>query len=183
VTLKAVILQTTVGEKSLKFFCTHGHQGDMQSDGNWFSKFFVAKIWAPLQAYLEINPNTPAYDLQLKSLHNRMMYEWSARQKGLALITGHTHQPIFESLTHPERIQREQKKALYQHNKEWAEALDAQLSWTRKEDLPRIEDYIKILPTYFNSGCCCFADGDITGIEIAEGQKDLADLVNEITYR
>lgn len=202
VTLKAVILETLVGGKSLKFFCTHGHQGDMQSDGNWFSKFFVAKIWAPLQAYLEINPNTPAYDLQLKSLHNQMMYEWSAQQKDLVLITGHTHQPIFESLTHPERIQREQKKALYQHNKEWAEALDAQLSWTRKEDLPRLEDYMKVLPTYFNAGCCCFADGDITGLEIADGQirlikwenvngqsirylleqKDLTDLVKEIGH-
>jgi hypothetical protein len=24
-------------------------------------------------------------------------------------------------------------------------------------------------PTYFNSGCCCYSDGDITGIEIADG--------------
>jgi hypothetical protein len=24
-------------------------------------------------------------------------------------------------------------------------------------------------PTYFNSGCCCFNDGDITGIEIENG--------------
>ena len=24
-------------------------------------------------------------------------------------------------------------------------------------------------PSYFNSGCCCFDDGTITGIEIAEG--------------
>jgi hypothetical protein len=24
-------------------------------------------------------------------------------------------------------------------------------------------------PTYFNSGCCCFSDGDITGIEIENG--------------
>ena len=25
-------------------------------------------------------------------------------------------------------------------------------------------------PCYFNSGCCCFLDGDITGIEIADGE-------------
>jgi hypothetical protein len=25
-------------------------------------------------------------------------------------------------------------------------------------------------PTYFNTGCCCFANGSITGIEIADGQ-------------
>jgi hypothetical protein len=24
-------------------------------------------------------------------------------------------------------------------------------------------------PTYFNSGCCCFSDGDIHGIEIEDG--------------
>ncbi len=24
-------------------------------------------------------------------------------------------------------------------------------------------------PSYFNSGCCCYSDGDITGIEIADG--------------
>jgi hypothetical protein len=26
------------------------------------------------------------------------------------------------------------------------------------------------LPCYFNTGCCAFEDGDITGIEIAEGE-------------
>ena len=201
--LKAIMLQTKVGERLLKIFCTHGHQGDMQSDGNWFSKFFVAKIWAPLQAYLKINPNTPAYDQELKTIHNKMMYEWSAQQDGLILITGHTHQPVFESLTHIERLQRKNKQALYQHNKEWAEAVDAELSWTRKDDLPKMEDYLKILPTYFNSGCCCFADGDITGIEIADNEirlikwesvggkpertilehKSLADLALEIRQR
>jgi hypothetical protein len=31
---------------------THGHQGDLQSDGNWFSKWFVSSIWGPLQGYL-----------------------------------------------------------------------------------------------------------------------------------
>ena len=25
-------------------------------------------------------------------------------------------------------------------------------------------------PSYFNSGCCCYNDDDITGIEIAEGK-------------
>jgi hypothetical protein len=26
-----------------------------------------------------------------------------------------------------------------------------------------------VSPSYFNTGCCCFSDGDITGIEITEG--------------
>ena len=32
-----------------------------------------------------------------------------------------------------------------------------------------ISDYSKYHPSYFNTGCCCFSDGDITGIEIAGG--------------
>jgi hypothetical protein len=28
------------------------------------------------------------------------------------------------------------------------------------------EAYSQLRPTYFNSGCCCFSDGDISGIEI-----------------
>jgi hypothetical protein len=203
VALEAIMLRTTVGGAVLDFFCTHGHQGDQQSDGNWFAKFFVSKIWAPLQAYLKINPNTPAYDVSLKTAHNRMMYEWSASQQHLVLITGHTHQPVFESLTHVERLRRQQKQALYEHNKEWAEAIDLELAWTSgRHDVVR-DDYLKMRPTYFNSGCCCFSDGDITGIEIADGsislikwekvdakperkmleQRKLADLVAELSAR
>jgi hypothetical protein len=31
------------------------------------------------------------------------------------------------------------------------------------------KDYFTMKPTYFNSGCCCYNDGDITGIEIEAG--------------
>jgi hypothetical protein len=71
-------------------------------------------------------------------------------------------------LTHLERLHRERKKAFYEVNKEWAEALDQQIEWRRIEDNHVWEDYLKMKPTYFNSGCCCFTDGDITGIEIAD---------------
>jgi len=30
-------------------------------------------------------------------------------------------------------------------------------------------NYESLKPTYFNSGCCCFEDGTITGIEITDG--------------
>ena len=103
---EGILLQTNVNNNQVNIFCTHGHQGDAVSDGNWFSKFFVSKIWAPLQSFLRINPNTPAYDAMLKTAHNSIMYDWSASQKNLFLITGHTHQPVFESLTHIERLYR-----------------------------------------------------------------------------
>ena len=142
--LEGVILEGKINDKPIEIFCTHGHQGDSQSDGNLVSKFFISNIWAPLQAYLRINPNTPAYNQSLKTEHNGMMYEWSSQQQNLFLITGHTHQPVFESLTHFERIQRSQDSTG--------------------------QAFGNIKPTYFNSGCCCYDDGDITGIEISEGQ-------------
>jgi predicted phosphodiesterase len=170
VALEAVILRTSVGNQTVNIFCTHGHQGDLQSDGNWFSKFFISKIWAPLQAYLRINPNTPAYDKELKSLHNRLMYEWSATQNNLILITGHTHQPVFESMTYSERLARKKQEALAKSNPEWAKAIADEIEWRAKTENEIPDDYLKIKPSYFNSGCCCYSDGDITGIEIAEGK-------------
>jgi len=157
--LEAVILQCTVKQKSLRIFCTHGHQGDLQSDGNLFSKFFVSKIWAPLQAYLQIYPNTPAYNDTLKTEHNNIMYEWSSQQKNLLLITGHTHQPVFESLTLLERLQRHEAIKLAEGKS------DTQGPPLR---VPSVDFFSKIRPTYFNTGCCCYSDGDITGIEISE---------------
>lgn len=144
IALEGVILQGEVNKQRIEILCTHGHQGDAQSDGNFFSKFFVSNIWAPLQAYLRINPNTPAYNQSLKTEHNSMMYEWSSQQRDLFLITGHTHQPVFESLTHFERIKR-------------------------SED-PTGNVFRDVKPTYFNAGCCCYDDGDITGIEISDGE-------------
>jgi predicted phosphodiesterase len=170
IALEAVALQTKISDQSFTIFCTHGHQGDLQSDGNWFSKFFVSKIWAPLQAYLRINPNTPAYDKQLKSLHNTIMYQWSAQQRDLMLITGHTHQPVFESLTHSERLLRKKQSALADNNPEWAKAIADEIEWRKKTENEIPSDYLKIKPSYFNSGCCCYSDGDITGIEIADEQ-------------
>ena len=98
------ILTTVINERGFEIYLTHGHQGDLQSDGNWFSKFFVSMVWGPLQSLLDINPNTPANNDQLKSLHNTIMYEWSSAEKNTLLITGHTHQPVFMSLTHLERL-------------------------------------------------------------------------------
>ena len=168
-----VLLQTMIGSRELKILCTHGHQGDKASDGNWFSKFFVSRIWAPLQMLLKINPNTPAYDSQLKTLHNRLMYEWSTAQQNLLLITGHTHQPVFESLTHIERLYRQLQIAQQMNDGTMLGLLQEEIK-KRKFEYDHISDeYLTMKPTYFNSGCCCNNDGDITGIEIDSGELRL----------
>ncbi len=165
---EGVILQTSINGIALQLFCTHGHQGDKMSDGNTLSKWFVANVWAKFQGYLRINPNTPAYDTQLKSIHNLIMYEWSAQQANLLLVTGHTHQPVFESLTYLERLYRLLSEGKAKKDDELAKKLEAEIAQRRRvgETLP---DFTAYQPCYFNSGCCCFDDGDITGLEIEKG--------------
>ena len=164
---EGAILQTTIAGKNFQVFVTHGHQGDLQSDGNWFSKWFVATVWARIQAYLEINPNTPAYDTQLKTEHNKLMYEWSSTGS-MALITGHTHQPVFESLTLMERLYNRLAEAQKSGDIKSVAGIESHINhrFQKGEVLP---DFTGFKSNYFNSGCCCFSDGDITGIEIENG--------------
>ena len=157
----------------ITIFLTHGHQGDASSDGNWFSKFFVANIWAPLQSYLRINFNTPAYDEDLKTSHNLIMYEWSAKYKSLVLITGHTHQPVFESLTHPERLYKKLGDALKANRTDEANEIEQEIKRRGRDYKTTPAQYLTMKPSYFNSGCCCYRDGDITGIEITHEKISL----------
>jgi len=166
---EGIILQVRINDSKLNIFCTHGHQGDAQSDGNWFSKFFVARIWGPLQGYLRINPNTPAYDNEVKTLHNDIMYKWSALHNNLLLITGHTHQPVFQSLTLLERLYRQIQAAKRDNDNKAMDDLQKEIRKREKEFSAVSMDYLIMKPSYFNSGCCCFSDGDITGLEIENG--------------
>jgi len=164
---EGAVLQTKINEKVIQILLTHGHQGDAVSDGNVLSKWFIANVWAPLQSFLLLNPNTPAYDHNLKTEHNRMMYEWSAQQPQTLLITGHTHQPIFESLTHLERLYRQLSQAKEKNDEARIKKLEEQIDMKRHEG-ESIPDFTAYKPGYFNTGCCCFIDGDVTGIEVAD---------------
>lgn len=166
---EGVIITVNTGEKTLQIFCTHGHQGDARSDGNWFSKFFVARIWAPFQAYLRINTNEPSNNEYKKTLHNEIMYEWASTQKNIILITGHTHQPVFESLTHIERLNRQWYWAKEKNDMDTVNRIYQEVSLYRDRFDTISLDYSGYSPNYFNTGCCCYSDGDITGIEIDNG--------------
>jgi UDP-2,3-diacylglucosamine pyrophosphatase LpxH len=138
---EGIILKIIIGDEPLTVFCTHGHQGDKLSDNNALSTWIVAHLWTPLQRYLRINVNTPSKDDSLMNKHNKLMHEWSSKRKNILLITGHTHRPVFAS-------------GKYSNHPANNIATDA---------------HEKLKPSYFNSGCCCFNDGDITGIEIEGG--------------
>ena len=165
---EAVLLKIKIADEELPVFLTHGHQGDGQSDGNPFSAWFVGRIWAPLQTYLNLNLNVPAANNELKTAHNLFMYEWSKMENNPVLITGHTHQPVFASLTHLERLYKKLDGAKTKNDHTAIEALNKEIVFRQNEYDFVVGHYGDIKPFYFNSGCCCFVDGDITGIEIAD---------------
>ncbi len=166
---EGVVLRVQKGQDYLDVFCTHGHQGDAQSDGNAFSKWFVSYVWGPLQAYLEMNTNSPSANTELKTLHNQMMYEWAAQQPKAILVTGHTHQPVFQSLTHLERLYLRLDAAKKAGDHEAIRAIEAEIP-VRKLAYDYVHaSYASLDPSYFNTGCCCFSGGTITGIEIENG--------------
>ena len=101
------------------------------------------------------------------------MYEWSTAQNNLLLITGHTHQPVFESLTYIERLYRQLQIAEQMDDGTMIALLREEIQ-KRKFEYNHISDeYLTMKPSYFNSGCCCYNDGDITGIEIEGGRLRL----------
>lgn len=166
---EAVLLKIKLEEDELELFLTHGHQGDGQSDGNLFSAWFVGRIWAPLQSYLNLNPNIPSASKELKTIHNRFMYEWSKLEKNPVLITGHTHQPVFASLTHLEHLYKLLIAAKQKSDEAVTAKLNAEIQFRQQEYDFVNNNYSNMKPFYFNTGCCCYSDGDITGIELADG--------------
>ncbi len=163
-------------------FLVHGHQGTNDSD-RWafISKPVVRYIWRPLQRLTGISLNTPAGDWQLRDRHNRAMYAWASRHEKLVLIVGHTHRPVFASRSHEAKIKDEiaalEARQAELDPAEYQSAMSlllAELEWVRSQELQepgREQEVIQTpRPCYFNTGCCSFRDGKITGIELADGE-------------
>ncbi|MEO6313721.1 MAG: metallophosphoesterase [Chitinophagaceae bacterium] len=166
---EGIELQTQHNNKTYSIFLTHGHQGDKRSDGNPFSMWVVAAIWTPIQRFLDININVTADSFELIDTHNIIMYDWSATQKQLIFISGHTHKPVFASLDHIDLLNHQLQAAQVANDPEAIRKIEADLAVYAKQYAGK--KFVKSMayPSYFNSGCCCFDDGDISGIEIEGG--------------
>jgi len=160
-------------------FLVHGHQGTTASDicAN-YSKHIVRYLWRPIQRLTNWSLNTPATSWKRIHQHNRMLYAWAEGQSKLVLIAGHTHRPVFKGASHEAKLQeklaKHQEKAgktpSRKNLKKIAE-LEAEIEWVIAQEMqkPKSERKDKEVtkPCYFNTGCCCFSDGDVTGLEIA----------------
>ena len=91
------------------------------------------------------------------------MYEWAAKRSGTVIICGHTHQPIFTSKSHLDQLEELEEKGELQANA-------SDLLKQKQVEQTHVEVKGKRKPCYFNTGCCSFSDGDITGIELENGK-------------
>lgn len=180
-------LRVMDGERELGFiWLIHGHQGTTDSDRfSWLSRLVVRYLWRPIQRVFNISPNTPAKDWLLRERHNIALYQWASQRSNLLLIAGHTHRPVIQSKSHAAQLLESIRAAEAQHGGTSGDAAEqrtiaemyAELEWVRaqNEDTPGSEGRVTRAvpierPAYFNTGCCCFADGDITGIELVDGE-------------
>ena len=166
---EGIELQTQYNGKTYSIFLAHGHQGDKRSDGNPFSTWVVAAIWTPIQRFLDININTVSDSFELVDAHNIIMYDWSATQQQLIFISGHTHKPVFASFDHIDLLTINWQHAKLAGDAIAMEKIEADLALYTKQYAGK--KFVKSMayPSYFNTGCCCFNDGDISGIEIEGG--------------
>jgi UDP-2,3-diacylglucosamine pyrophosphatase LpxH len=165
----ALRIEVMEGEKRLgDLLFAHGHQGVLYT---WFHRFVVRRLWAPLQRLTGLGLGVPSSDHSLRQTHERAIYDWAvSREQALLLVCGHTHHPVFMSTAWEQtiRCQLENLKNAAA-DREAIARKQAELQWVmtdlaeRKSSLP---DGAR--PCYFNSGCCSFSDGDITGLEISD---------------
>lgn len=170
---ESILLEVRDGNEKLgNILLIHGHQGTQNEGQNTaFAKWVLHNIWRPLQIVTGFSCNTPATDWKLRRTRDVMTYEWVVKQPGLVLISGHTHAPVFESLTHRARLISELSTARTKERVDELssnlQTLEASMSTEEKMEGEPLENP---LPCYFNTGCCAFEDGDVTGIEIADGE-------------
>jgi hypothetical protein len=176
-------MQVRDGKEELgRLFLLHGHQGTLDSDRIApLSRFLVRYFWRPIQRIFKISVNTPAKDFELRYEHDSAMYFWSQSQEKVVLIAGHTHRPVFKSESQEEIVRKALKEAEEKFTnppdnpkfQQQTAELSAQLEWilARKQQSSALLPMMAFKkPSYFNTGCCAFFDGDITGLELSDGE-------------
>jgi len=172
---------TLPGEPPGLLFLIHGHQGTFSSDpsGSFakVSEFFVRNVWRNVQRMTRLPSTTPATNWRLREKHDRAMAAWvrdygAGRDEPLVLIAGHTHRPVFGAeLLEPSVIaELEEERENPMPDSSVVSDLSAKLEWLRAWRRWRDPHELGQAPAYFNTGCCAFPDGDITGLELAEGR-------------
>ena len=158
----------------------HGHQASTYYEKyNDFNGYLLRYIVNPLR----IKNRSAAYDSQKRYRIEKKVYRYASRNKIVSII-GHTHRPLFESLSRVDylKYEIEQLCRLYTASgKKEKNRIEKDIEYYKKELKHIIDNNRKmdlhsavynatiVIPCVFNSGCCIGKRG-ITGIEIADGK-------------
>lgn len=189
--IESMRLQVTKSGKKLgTIFFVHGHQGTLDS-GNLlfvpFSRFVVRVFWATLQRMQRFASTSPATNSNLRGKHDRAMASWADPQSDKrVLVAGHTHHPVFPRTTPPD-LAAEAKHAEAAYRTAIQKGGDipfARATWEHVAAKRRRDEKFDPPPltrsSYFNTGCCSFGDGDVTGLELSEGEIRLVRWLNNV---
>ncbi|NMM48138.1 metallophosphoesterase family protein [Marinigracilibium pacificum] len=156
----------------------HGHQGSTFSDEYArISKFFVRYCWKYFQKIFNKPLSTPATSTRMRSKHDEKYYNWAKNHgDNIIVITGHSHEPVFNSLTYADQLKvdlaRFEKKVfeggMSDEKAVELEEIKKRMATLKKHDATELNPEGHAIPCYFNSGCCSYSDGRITGIEFAD---------------
>jgi hypothetical protein len=173
---------TSAGQPAGLLFFVHGHQGTGSSDRwGWLSRIVVRQVWRRLQRRFGFSATTPARSFELRAHHDRSMFAWAAEHPDRPiLVAGHTHRPVFWTTQPPEppvtagelAHRLDELRARQPADPAELARLHAELEQARAQEARRAAEGAPTPvdpPCYFNTGCCSFPDGDVTGVEVADG--------------
>ena len=165
---EGLLLNISNGQEELgKILLTHGHQGTIDSDTlGGLSRFVVRYLWRPIQRFTRISLNTPSTSTDLRHKHDIALYSWVKNQEKLVLIAGHTHHPTFDPKYKVRQTGRKLQNAI--KNGDISEIAEARANFEAAKVFWYRQGFLMEQSCYFNTGCCSFSDGDITGIDISD---------------
>lgn len=166
------------GTRLGELFFIHGHQGS--SNVGRAARLFVRYVWRNWQRLTKMASTTPSQDWELRQKHDVALYRWALSKRddpGVILFAGHTHRPVFKAQNHVDKLTRELEELEHgleeRETLERRQALKAELEWVRASQFQAPEAIRMEAPCYFNTGCCSFSDGFVTGLEIVDGKVQL----------
>jgi decaprenylphospho-beta-D-ribofuranose 2-oxidase len=166
---------TRHGQPLGHLFLVHGHQGTPDYRWRFFARPIVRWLWRPLQRKLKFASTSPALDWDLRDRHDNAMFQWAkGHPDHIVLVAGHTHRPVFWNKVptgdYWPRIAELRHLIAAEQDRSQRALLEAELAYLLGEEHRRVRLTRSFpVPCYFNTGCCSFGDGDITGIEICDG--------------
>lgn len=190
---------TDGGDPVGTMLCVHGHQGTLGSDRLRYASRLAVRVWRHIQRLTGVGQTTPARDACLRGKHDRTLYEWAAVRDRMVLVAGHTHRPVWSSKTHLQILEAEMElveaaqrdlaggegsgESVADRGDPGTAAEAGRLALRaaelaeeivdRRKKSPPCNDTRKSIPCYFNTGCCKYESGSITGIEIEDGRLAL----------